>query len=55
MRAAYTALLADPHVAGIWWYQSHDDSTGHFGYMNNNNTTRPAYKVLAEIATEQGQ
>lgn len=55
MRSAYQALLADPHVAGIWWYQSHDDSTGHFGYINNNNTTRPAYTTLAEIATEQGQ
>jgi hypothetical protein len=55
MRSAYQALLADPHVAGIWWYQSHDDSTGHFGYMNNDNTTRPAYTTLTQIATEQGQ
>jgi hypothetical protein len=55
MRTAYQALLADPHVDGIWWYQSHDDSTGHFGYMNNDNTTRPAYTTLTQIATEQGQ
>jgi hypothetical protein len=55
MRTAYQALLADPHVAGIWWYQSHDDSTGHFGYRNNDNTTRPAYTTLTQIATEQGQ
>jgi len=55
MRSAYQTLLTDPHVAGIWWYQSHDDSTGHFGYMNNDNTTRPAYNTLTQIATEQGQ
>jgi hypothetical protein len=55
MRSAYTALLADPHVAGIWWYQSHDDSTGQFGFMNNDNTTRPSFQTLSTIATEQGQ
>jgi hypothetical protein len=55
MRSAYQVLLADPHVAGIWWYQSHDDGTGHFGYMNNDNSTRPAFETLASIAAEQGQ
>jgi hypothetical protein len=55
MRAAYKVFLADPHVAGIFAYQSHDDGTGQWGYMNNDNTTRPTYNVLTEIATEQGQ
>jgi hypothetical protein len=55
LKAAYKTLLADPHVAGIWIYQSHDDSTGQWGFMNNDNTTRPSYNVLAEIAHEQGQ
>ncbi|HXB64350.1 MAG TPA: hypothetical protein VNV42_05675 [Solirubrobacteraceae bacterium] len=55
MQAAYRALLADPHVAGIWWYQSHDDSSGRFGYMNSNNTTRPSFATLSAIAVEQGQ
>jgi hypothetical protein len=55
MRAAYAVLLADPHVAGIWWYQSHDDSTGHFGYMNSNNTTRPSFETLSSIAIQAGQ
>jgi hypothetical protein len=55
MRAAYTLLLADPHVAGIWWYQSHDDSIGQYGYMNNDNTTRPSFTTLSSIAIEQGQ
>ena len=55
MRAAYKVFLADPHVAGILVYQSHDDGTGQWGYMNNDNTTRPAFNVLSEIATEQGQ
>ncbi len=55
MRAAYKIFLADPHVAGIFAYQSHDDGTGQWGYMNNDNTTRPTYNVLTEIATEQGQ
>jgi hypothetical protein len=55
MRAAYTTFLEDPHVAGIWWYQSHDDSIGQFGYMNNDNTTRPSFETLSSIAIEQGQ
>jgi hypothetical protein len=55
MRAAYQALLADPHVAGIWWYESHDDINGEFGYMNSDNTTRLSFSVLSSIAQEQGQ
>jgi hypothetical protein len=55
MRAAYKIFLADPHVAGIWAYQSHDDGTGRWGYMNNDNTPRPTFTTLSEIATEQGQ
>jgi len=55
MQAAYDVFLADPHVAGIWWYQSHDDSTGRFGFMNDDNTTRPAFGTLSAIATMAGQ
>jgi hypothetical protein len=55
MRAAYAVLLTDSHVAGIWWYQSHDDSTGQFGFMNNDNSTRPSFDTLSSIAIEQGQ
>jgi hypothetical protein len=55
MHAAYEALLSDPHVAGIWWYESHDDSNGSFGFMNNDNTTRPSFSVLSSIAQQQGQ
>ena len=55
MRAAYRVLLADPHVEGIWWYQSHDDSSGRFGYMNSNNTTRSSFETLSSIAVEEGQ
>ncbi len=55
LEAAYGVMLADPHVAGIWWYQSHDDRTGRFGYMNRNNITRPAFKALAAIAAGVGQ
>jgi hypothetical protein len=55
MRAAYSAFLADPHVAGIWWYQSHDDSIGQYGFMNNDNTTRPSFETLSSFAIEQGQ
>jgi hypothetical protein len=55
MKAAYDVLLDDPHLAGIWWYQSHDDSTGHFGYMTASGATRPSYATLASIAGGQGQ
>jgi hypothetical protein len=55
MRAAYEVFLSDPHVAGIWWFESHDDGEGEFGFMNGNNTTRPSFDVLSSIAQEQGQ
>jgi hypothetical protein len=55
LKAAYEVFLADPHVAGIFCYQSHDDGTGQWGYMNNNNSTRPAFEVISSFAVEQGQ
>jgi hypothetical protein len=54
-KAAYKVFLTDPHVAGIWWYQMHDDGTGQFGFLNENDTPRPTYQTLSTIATEQGQ
>ena len=53
--AAYKVFLSDPQVKGIWWYESHDDGTGKWGFMNGNNTTRPAFDVLSAFAQEQGQ
>jgi hypothetical protein len=53
--AAYKVFLADPHVEGIWWYQSHDDSTGHFGFMTEKSRPRPAFRVLAAIGEAVGQ
>ncbi|HTA37186.1 MAG TPA: hypothetical protein VK761_10760, partial [Solirubrobacteraceae bacterium] len=50
LTAAYNVFTADPHIAGIWWYQSHDDSTGHFGLMNNDNSIRPSFTALSKIA-----
>jgi hypothetical protein len=55
LQAAYAALLADPHVAGIWWYQSHDDSTGRWGFMDRDGSVRPSFKALSAIATTLGQ
>jgi hypothetical protein len=55
MNTAYKTFLADPHVAGIFAYQSHDDGTGQWGYMNNNNTTRPTYNIISQNAIAQGQ
>jgi hypothetical protein len=55
MQAAYKVFLADAHVAGVWWYQSHDDSTGQFGFMNNDSTLRPSFGVLSSFAVAQGQ
>jgi hypothetical protein len=54
LELAYASFLADPHVAGIWWYQSHADSTGDWGYMNHNSSARPAFSALARIAARQG-
>jgi hypothetical protein len=55
LREANAAFAADPHVAGIWWYQSHDDSTGRFGLMNTDGTVRPAFRALSAIAVAAGQ
>jgi hypothetical protein len=55
LHSAYEAFLADPHVKGIWWYQSHDDGTGAWGYMNDDGTTRPSFTVLSSLAKAQGQ
>jgi hypothetical protein len=55
LRAAYKIFMADPHIAGIWWYQSHDDSTGRFGFMNRLGTVRPAFNALSAIARAAGQ
>jgi hypothetical protein len=54
LKAAYAQFLSDPHVAGIWWYQSHQDSTGDWGYMNSDNSVRPSFAALARIAARQG-
>ncbi|HUB75843.1 MAG TPA: hypothetical protein VL977_02245, partial [Solirubrobacteraceae bacterium] len=50
MLAAYRVFLSDPHVAGIWWYQSHDDSTGDWGFMTDQNQPRPSMHTLSTIA-----
>jgi hypothetical protein len=55
MLAAYKVFLADPHVEGIWWYQSHDDPTGQYGFMTNKSRPRPAFRVLAAIGEAVGQ
>ncbi|MCW3068458.1 MAG: hypothetical protein JWL67_1083 [Solirubrobacterales bacterium] len=56
LRAAYKALLADPHVAGIWWYQSHDDgNVDRFGFLSDSNTPRAAFRALSAIAAAAGQ
>jgi hypothetical protein len=55
MRAAYDVFEADPNIAGIWWYQSHDDDTGHWGLMNDDNTLRPSFSALSGLARLAGQ
>jgi hypothetical protein len=54
-RAAYNVFLSDPNIYGIWWYQSHDDTTGRFGYMTNTNLKRPAFAVISSFAKLLGQ
>jgi hypothetical protein len=54
LTAAYKTFLADPHVAGIWWYQAHDDGTGSYGLINSDNSARPSLAALDNIASELG-
>ena len=42
-------------MCGIWWYESHDDSTGRWGFMNPNNTKRPSFQPLSYFAKLAGQ
>ncbi|HEY4428185.1 MAG TPA: hypothetical protein VGN08_08295 [Solirubrobacteraceae bacterium] len=56
LKAAYRVLLADPAVAGIWWYQSHDDgSIDSYGFMNDDNSPRPSFWALSGFAVAAGQ
>jgi hypothetical protein len=55
LQAAYEVFLADPDIAGIWWYQSHDDPTGNYGFMSAQNVPRLSFKVLAGLAAAVGQ
>jgi hypothetical protein len=55
LQNAYQAFLKDPHINGIWWYQAHEDTTGDYALINNNNTPRPSLTTLTNIATQQGQ
>jgi hypothetical protein len=55
LQAAYEVFLAEPHIAGIWWYQSHDDPTGDYGFMSAQNVPRLSFKVLSGLAVAAGQ
>lgn len=55
MRAAYNVFMADANILGIWWYQSHDDGTGQWGFMSDNNSVRPSFRTLASMAHLVGQ
>jgi hypothetical protein len=55
LKAAYRVFLSDPRVAGIWWYESHDDGTGQWGCMNSGASKRPAFKALSSFAKAAGQ
>jgi hypothetical protein len=43
---AYTELLSQPYVKGIWYYQLHDDSTGHWGLVSGSWEPRSALGVM---------
>src|ERR1700685_2727825 len=60
IKEAYAEFTGLPYVKGIWWYQTHDDSTGNWGLCEQESgsspfTARPALAVLSGIAKEQGQ
>lgn len=56
IQAAYPQFLNDANVKGIWYFQSHDYYGDNcWGFMNNDNTTRPQFGVLSGFALSQGQ
>jgi hypothetical protein len=55
MRQAYEVLVSDANIDGIWWYQSHDETTGRWGFMHDSGAVRPSFKVLSSIAEAAGQ
>lgn len=51
VEAAYVEFLAMSQTKGIWYYQSHDDSNGKFGLIDNSTrNTRPVFNVVASFA-----
>lgn len=51
VEAAYVEFLGMPQTRGIWYYQSHDDSNGRFGLIDNTTgVARPAFAVVAGLA-----
>jgi hypothetical protein len=49
---AYTELLSQPYIKGIWYYQLHDDSSGHWGLVSSSWEPRPALAVMEGLLRE---
>ena len=54
VRAVYTELIATGYVKGIWFYESHDESsTAKWGFVSGSWSPRPVLGVLEEIAKKE--
>jgi len=54
VRAVYTELIDTGYVKGIWFYESHDESsTSKWGFVSGSWTPRPVLGVLEEFATRE--
>ena len=60
IKAVFTELIGTGYVKGIWYYQTHDDSTGKWGLIEPQASgsspfiARPSLTVVAAFAKEQG-
>lgn len=56
VKAVYTELIGLGYVRGIWYYESHDESsTAKWGFVSGSWTPRPVLAVLEEFAKEENQ
>jgi|GEM_PF-2529201 len=60
IKASYEEFTSDSYVKGIWYYQTHDDSTGKWGLIEPQETgsspfvPRPSLEVVSDFALEFG-
>jgi hypothetical protein len=54
IKEAYAEFTGLPYVGGIWWYQSHNDSSGNWGVVSGEGSSAVGSAALNEIGSFAG-